>query len=360
MNKKEIEGNKSVDKLAGIKKHYPIIVLALIILWGVFTYLSNDYCFKSKTVFQIIENKTVEKQYLLVESKHFVLSLLASFFMTAGITLFISMFFSNYFDKKEKEAFEQRLVQYQEETAKNAFLSLFHQIVDESFFNVIKNDIIQCKKIRKNARWIYDIEEKEKNDHTKYLVLNRTITYSVINLSSEPQEEEILFSSFSNSYLQSEFSYAKKRDSSDKEYEEYKQDELDTLEEQNGTKTIKKSIKLKSFKSTEIVKVIKQTFNSNYIYETQFANCPLSNLEIQVNYPSGYKFELSSALSEEPEKDTSNPRRIIYTFNNAILKGQGVEFYCESLSSQEIKLSTSDVKQNKKTGFTEKTRGLSE
>lgn len=34
MNKKEIEGNKSVDKLAGIKKHYPIIVLALIILWG--------------------------------------------------------------------------------------------------------------------------------------------------------------------------------------------------------------------------------------------------------------------------------------------------------------------------------------
>ena len=93
--------------------------------------------------------------------------------------------------------------------------------------------------------------------------------------------------------------------------------------------------------SSEIVKGIKQTFDSNYIYETQFATCPLSNLEIQVNYPSDYKFELTSALSEEPEKDTSNPRRNIYRFKNAILKGQGVEFYCEPT------VESKDVKENK-------------
>ncbi len=119
-----MKGTNSVEKLDWIKKHYPIIVLLLIILWGIFTYLSNDYCLKTKTVLQIIENKTVEKQYLFMETKHFVLSLFASFFMTTGITLFISMFFSNYFDKKEKEAFEERLLKYQEETAKK--MHFFH------------------------------------------------------------------------------------------------------------------------------------------------------------------------------------------------------------------------------------------
>jgi len=313
------------------KANYLFGVFFFIVLWLIFCYLSNNYKLVPKNLETLQNGEVVIEEYKAIEPKHFIFELLSNLFLTLGITLFITMFFTNYFSRREREDFEKRLEQFQKETAKNAFFSLFHQIVDESFFNVIKTDVIQCKKIRKNAKWIYDITEEQDDNGDKHLELLRTIKYTVQNLSAEPLEEKICFNAFSNSFISTEFDMVKTKENGAMKFEEHKLDSF--TQPDNNVLSYNKSIIIKANDSVEIVKSVRQIFKNTFIYETHFANCPLANLEIQVNIPKDYIFNLSAdSLTEKPIKDDSNPRRIIYTFDNAILKGQGVEFYCEKKS----------------------------
>jgi len=297
-----------------------------VIIGFLFSYLNNNYDFTNKILKTIddSENTINIKSYFTIEQKYFIYSLLSNFFLTFGITLFITMFFSNYFDKKEKKEFEDRLQKIQEDTAKNAYLSLFHQIVDESFFSMIKEDVIQCKKIRTDAKWIYDIQEKIESEK-EFLLLRRTIKYTVKNLSSDKQEEDVFFSSFSNSFISSELETIK-IDNGNGGYEDLKLNisSVDNIEKKST------KIQINPNASVKIIKIINQKFNGTFFYETQFTNCPLSNLEIEINYPSGYKFSLScDSLSAKPIKEIDTEGKLIYHFNTAIFKGQGSEFFCE-------------------------------
>ena len=320
-----------------LKKYYFIVVLVTVIIGFLFSYLNNNYGFTNKILKTIddSENTINIKSYFTIDQKYFIYSLLSNFFLTFGITLFITMFFSNYFDKKEKKEFEDRLQKFQEDTAKNAYLSLFHQIMDESFFSMIKEDVIQCKKIRTDAKWIYDIQEKNESKNeskNEFLLLRRTIKYTVKNLSSDKQEEEVFFSSFSNSFISSELETIK-IDNGNGEYEDLKLDSsfIDNIEKK-GTKIL-----ISPNASIKIIKIINQKFSGNFLYETQFSNCPLSNLEIEINYPSNYNFSLScDSFSAKPIKEIDTEGKLIYHFNTAIFKGQGIEFFCEKKKEQKL------------------------
>lgn len=312
-------------KMNFLKKYYLILAILIICAGYYISYKTNNYEFQNKVLQVIKDNEIQHKEYISLENKFLVLSLISEACITFGITLLITMFFVNYFDKKEKNDFKKELKEIQIETAKNAFLSLFHQIIDESFFNVVKRDIINCKVIRKNARWIYDIYTD--SDSNK-LVLKRTITYTLQNLSTENREEPIKISFLNNSYAITRNPQIKYKESTKNKYENF--DINKHTEEKNGYKIITGDIEINSNSSVDIVRILEQVFNTEFIYETHFLSTPLSGLEIEVNFPKDYQFNISfNSIENDVSQILDTETKKIWKLNGALLKGQGIEFYCE-------------------------------
>ena len=308
-----------------LKKYYLILAILIICAGYYISYKTNNYEFQNKVLQVIKDNEIQHKEYISLENKFIVLSLISEACITFGITLLITMFFVNYFDKKEKNDFKKELKEIQIETAKNAFLSLFHQIIDESFFNVVKRDIIKCKVIRKNARWIYDIYTD--SDSNK-LVLKRTITYTLQNLSTENRKEPMKISFLNNSYAITRNTQIKYKESTKNKYEDF--DINKHTEEKNGYKIITGDIEINSNSSVDIVRVLEQVFNTEFIYETHFLSTPLSGLEIEVNFPKDYQFNISfNSIENDVSQILDTETKKIWKLNGALLKGQGIEFYCE-------------------------------
>ena len=307
------------------KKYYLIFAILIICAGYYISYKTNNYEFQNKVLQVIKDNEIQYKEYISLENKFIVLSLISEACITFGITLLITMFFVNYFDKKEKNDFKKELKEIQIETAKNAFFSLFHQIIDESFFNVVKRDIINCKVIRKNARWIYDIYTD--SDSNK-LVLKRTITYTLQNLSTENRKEPIKISFLNNSYAITRNPQIKYKESTKNKYEDF--DINKHTEEKNGYKNITGDIEINSNSSVDIVRVLEQVFNTEFIYETHFLSTPLSGLEIEVNFPKDYQFNISfNSIEDDVSLNLDTETKKIWKLNGALLRGQGIEFYCE-------------------------------
>mgnify|MGYP003291426608 CR=1 FL=1 len=76
---------------------------------------------------------------------------------------------------------------------------------------------------------------------------------------------------------------------------------------------------------------MEQVFSTTFIYETHFLNDPLADLELSVTFPDGYNFTLCKGpVTSNVTEEINDNKQKIYKFNKAILKGQGIEFYCSN------------------------------
>ena len=305
-----------------IKERYFFIGLALIIFACCILIKTNSYEFETRNLEVIVNHSIENKEFISLKNKFLVYNIVSNALIAFGSTLIITMFFAKYFDKKEKDQLTKKLEEIQIETGRNAYLSLFHQLLDESFFDCVKKDIINCKVIRKNAKWIYDIESSGGK-----LVLKRTIIYSLKNLSTENVVEPIQMSSLKNSYTNCEIVEMKYTEEGK---DEIKIDIESNTKEKDGEKNFYSEIKILPQKTIEVMKSFKQSFNTDFIYETHFSNNPLSDLEIEVNYPSDYVFKIGFNTKKDDFTNLiKNDNKQIWKSNFAILKGQGIEFFCE-------------------------------
>lgn len=300
-----------------LKKNY-FVIGALIIFVGVLiSILWGEVEFVPKQILTLdSSHQPVTKDYIFPKIVHPIAEFISSAAIPFGITLIITMFFVNNFTKQENDQLRKELLDFQNNTAEDAIYSIFKTIIEPSFFEIVKEEVLNCKMIRKEAKWIYDIEEKDGK-----LMMTRTISYVVKNLSTEKQSEPIKVSGNSNSYVTTRV---------------LKLENKMEVSSSNGDghdgslPIVEKKIDIEGGQSVEVKKIVEQVFQTNFIYETHFAIEPLADLEIQVNYPEGYSFSLNQCFcSQFNESSTDRPNRKIYKFKNAILKGQGVEFFCE-------------------------------
>jgi len=315
---------KMVDVL---KSHYVIIGIVMIFIGLLISIYFGDVEFVPKQILTLdSDHQPVTKDYVFPKIIYPIAEFISSAVIPFGITLIITMFFVNNFTKQENEQLKNELLSFQNDTAENAVYSIFKQIIDPSFFEIVKNDVLNCKLIRRNAKWIYDIEEKAGK-----LVMTRTISYSVENLSTEKQTESIKVKGLLNSYMKTRVVSLQYDKNDGKGFNIiYDSNEIDHCE---CSAAVEENIEIEGRKSVEIIKIIEQTFTNNFIYETHFANEPLTDLEIQVNYPEGYSFSLNQCFWSQPvDKPIDGNKRKVFKFKNAILKGQGIEFFCEKKS----------------------------
>ncbi|WP_166808822.1 hypothetical protein [Candidatus Chlorobium masyuteum] len=318
------------DKISlWIKKNALPLSLSLIIIGGYFVYQSNEYSVSSRTISSVFNGKITESIiYQLNKTKPF-LDIFANVCLTLGIALFISAFFIRYIEEDERKQLEEKLSKFQEDTAKDAILSVFKTIIDMNFFSIIQKDLLNAKSIRKNANWQYDISEIEDSGTVK-LLLKRTVSYEFHNISQSQVEESIRFRSNNNEHCKTDIISAKVRHPSGNEENIELIDDKDADGNGDGKKFIylHKNICIDPEKSIEVVLVFTQLFSHGYIYETHSSRHPIINLMITVNIPKNYNFELFHTFSSKARLKIDEPDKRVYVVNGAIFKGQGVEFTC--------------------------------
>lgn len=309
-----------------IKNNAIAISIIFFIIGISLIYHTNEYDITSTTVSTVVEGKISEGIiYSLNPSNQFI-NILANVFLSLGIALFISAFFIRHIESHERKELEKKLLEFQENTAKDAIHSVFKKMIDESFFNIIKKDLLNAKVIRKNANWQYDITEI--ND-TNHLLFKRTISYEFHNISHAPTTELIKIRSNNNEHCSMEVISGKIRRLNGEE-------ESIILKEENEGESIftflEKEIQISAGESIEVVLVFQQVFKNGYIYETHSSRHSIINLEITVNFPSSYNFDLFSSFSNEERLRINEPDKKVYVVEGAIFRGQGVEFVCNKAS----------------------------
>ncbi len=102
--------------------------------------------------------------------KHFLYGLSA--------TIFITVFVVNKLEDIQKNDKEEELKKLHDAINVNVFDSLFKTIIPEEIFKVIKQDIIENKVVRKDAKWIYDFKQENEK-----IICTQTTRYELHNLS---------------------------------------------------------------------------------------------------------------------------------------------------------------------------------
>lgn len=302
-----------------------ISILAIIIGAGML-FFSNDYEITSKTISIVEGDKVLSKVIYGLSNNKLLFELISTVLLTLGIALFISAFFIRYIEKEERQEFEKTLLSFQKETAKDAIQSVFKRIIEDEFFKIIKKDVLNAKLLRKKANWQYDITIKDGKPRLK-----RTLSYVLHNISGETVKEPIQISASTTVHSDLKVISGKVRKSNGEETPfdlVSKNDSESETIKSSSFQTFKKEVEVEPDEPIEVVIVIDQTFNNKYIFETHTSRHPVVDLELTVNIPEGYVFDLSSTFSTEPRLRVNESNKKVYVVDGAIYQGQGIEFLC--------------------------------
>ncbi len=314
-----------------IKSHALLIALIFIVIGMVLIFHTNKYGISSETISCVVDGEVIEKIIYSFSQNRMWLRISSTVFMSLGVALFISAFFIRYIEGDERKAFEEKLLSFQENTAKDAIQSVFKRIVDEEFFEIIKKDLLDAKAIRKNANWQYDITKLEDGN----MLLKRTISYEFHNRSYSVATELLKLVGNNNAHCATQIISGKIRHPSGKE----ESIDLRVIQDETGESftNLEKEIEIQAGDSIEVVLVFQQTFKNGYIYETHNSRHPIINLEITVNHPADYRFDLFSSFSNKERIRINEPDKKVYVVEGAIFTGQGVEFVCEKINDNSKK-----------------------
>ena len=307
-----------------IKKYSTITIILLFVVSICLMYFTNQYDISSKNL-ELIKNGNIEQKTIwYLSNQTLFLNILGIVVLNIAVALFISSFFIRYIEKSEKESFYNKLQEFQKETAKDAIKTTFERVIDSNLFSVIEQDILNANFLRENVQWDFDIY---KNSNDK-LELKRTLTYYLKNITTKDQEETFTILS-SNNQIHStiEFESCKYKEIHEKDYK------ILTFKDQETNKKnsleVSDKIDIKANSEVQVVIVFKTISMHEYIYETHSSRFPIIGLNITVNYPKDYEFEIVvQSFSNKLDEISSSEGKKKYETRKAIYKGQGIEFLC--------------------------------
>lgn len=305
-----------------IRKFWIIYFILFIILGVWMKVYSNNYELTAHEIDTIIEGKVQKTSYYAVTSKSQFADMGSNLLLTIGIAMFVSIIFVRAIEKTERDNFENRILDFQHDTAKDAILSSFEKIIDKEFFELIKNDIIAPPFIRRDLRWQYDISLQGYNK----IKLTRTINYKLQNITQSFQTENTYVSTLDNIHCNTSVDIVKYKKIGENTFTEIN---LNQKEEDGVSIKSDEAINLGPGETAEVVTIISQIFPRNYIFETHFLNNAGINLELTVNLPENYIFSINTTvLNARTETIVDEPAKKTYRIKGAIYRGQGIEFLC--------------------------------
>lgn len=257
---------------------------------------------------------------------HQILNLLKNFLYGLAATIFITVFVVNRLEHSQRKEKEDELKKLNEAVNINVFDSLFKTIIPEEIFKIIKQEIIENKVVRKDAKWIYDFKECDGK-----IMCTQTTRYELHNLSQEVVSDPIKLKLDALGGEKYEIMSAECLDIEGKKLVHYDPQDTDNNEnvivESNGRiTTVSYTVDIPPQSHVEYKTIFERSYSSD-ITDAQGTNVPVIGADIIVNFPDGYNFDISPMMSSIPRLITQSNTQKIYKVEGGILPRQGFIFY---------------------------------
>lgn len=229
-------------------------------------------------------------------------------------------------DKTNREKFEAKIQELQEEINTNIFDGVLKKLIPEPLFDLIARDILNKSIIRKNARWIYNLSHGGSNN----FIVEQTITYELQNIGktqiTEPLKIQVSDSAISKSNLE----YAKISKNGKAIFEADKPEELAQLtKNEKNLNTSIFDIPLEQNEIAEVVISIKHDYNNKVVVDSHNSNYSIVGLELEVNKPADCDFTIVPTFTSSLKETNIKETKIMYEKIPGLLIGQGISFICE-------------------------------
>lgn len=263
---------------------------------------------------------------------HQVVNLLKNFLYGLSAAIFITVFVANRLEQAQRKEKEDELNKLNEAINVSVFDSLFKTIIPEEIFKIIKQDIIENKVVRKDAKWVYNFEEVDGK-----ILCTQTTRYELHNLSQALVSDPVKLELDSLGGEEYKILSAECLDKSGKRLVHYDPDDTDN----NQNIDVKSSGRITSVAYTVNIpaesyveyKTVFQRSYSGDITDAQGTKLPVIGADIIVNFPTGYDFDISPMMSSHPRLITKSPTQKIYKVEGGILPRQGFVFYLKKLKA---------------------------
>lgn len=257
---------------------------------------------------------------------HQVLNLLKNFLYGLAAAIFITVFVANRLEFSQRQEKEDELNKLNEAVNINVFDSLFKTIIPQEIFKIIKQDIIENKVIRRDAKWIYNFVEDGDR-----IICTQTTRYELHNLSQDSVSDPVRLELDSLGGEKYKILSAECLDMAGCKLVYYDPDDFDNRKnievESNGRLTsVSYTVNIPPESHVEYKTVFERSYFGD-ITDAQATKVPVIGADIIVNFPEGYDFDISPMMSSMPRLITHSSSQKIYKVEGGILPRQGFVFY---------------------------------
>lgn len=257
---------------------------------------------------------------------HQISGLIVNFLYGLAAATFITVFVANKLQKSQQDEKEEELKKLNELINVNVFDGLFKTIIPAEIFKVIKQEIIESKVLRREAKWIYDFSEKNGK-----ITGRMTTRYELHNLSQKTVVDPIKleldtvggeeYKIITAECLSRNGEVLVHFDPSDNDNN--KNIEVD---HQGIKTTVKYSVEIPPENYVEYKTIFEREYEGN-IVDAQVTKVPVVGADIIVNFPENYDFNISPTMSSKPRLITESSIQKIYRIEGGILPWQGFIYY---------------------------------
>ncbi|MBO9548928.1 hypothetical protein [Pseudomonas sp.] len=255
-----------------------------------------------------------------------IVGLAKNFLYGLGAAIFITVFIADRMQKALHEEKQQELTKLNEAISVNVFDSLFKTIIPDAIFKIIKQEIIENKVLRKEAKWIYDFTVRG-----EVIVCRQTTRYELHNLSHQEVSNPIRLDldalggaaySLVSAECHGQFGDVLVKYNPD---DDSKHINLDVVRDGNKL-TVLYSVKIPAKSYAEYNTVFEKHYKGD-ITDAQGTKVPVVGADIIVNFPDGYHFDISPLMSTTPRLISESSIQKIYRVEGGVLPNQGFVFY---------------------------------
>jgi hypothetical protein len=257
---------------------------------------------------------------------HQILGLLKNFLYGLGAAIFITVFVADKLQKSLHEEKQKELNRLNDSISVNVFDSLFKTIIPKEIFQIIKQEIIENKVLRREAKWIYDFTLRD-----EVMICRQTTRYELHNLSHAEISDPIRLdldalggSSYTlvSAVCHSEFGNV---------LVEYKPEDpannLNIEVQREGNKlTVFYSVKIPAKSYAEYNTVFERAYVGD-ITDAQGTKVPVVGADIIVNFPAGYHFDIMPLMSTKPRLISESSTQKIFRVEGGVLPNQGFIYH---------------------------------
>jgi hypothetical protein len=290
-------------------------------------YYSSDVEFVSKLVKTLCKDGSIATHEVVsMPSKFHMLKALSLFLYSVAVAIFISIFVAMKIEKQQRDQHDKELKALQSAINIDVFDSLFSTLIDKELFDVIKEQIIENKVIRKDAKWFYDFTIKDDNT----IQLRQTVKYKLHNISRSEVVDPVKLeaAATSNQIISFKQAYC--------EINGYKAVSYDSdnpaanqgvnINKEGDKQSIEFSITIPPKADADFTTVFVNEYKDRVI-DAYFTKYPIINASLFVTYPDGYTFNIFQSMSSVLRCTLSDKTRQIYELEGGVLPRQGFVYY---------------------------------